>query len=630
MHRTQRHHSLTLSAFALLLSIATTASADPPACRVKEASDRLDAHGDPLPPHALLRLGTVRLRDPYPQGSMALSPDGKIVATGGMDRTIRFWDVATAKEVRQLHEDDSILGLDFSPDGKTLATMGRRTSLWDVAKGETIKQFHVAAQALVFSPDGKLLATSTQFGKVQIWDVVTTKELQSWDSEIQGHVDLRFFPGGKTLAIVPRWGNKDLQLWDRTTPKRLRARELSNVLITDGKLAAGTTMDSGEHSCRVWHLATGRELRRLKTGKKSFRPLAFAPDGSHLALSEFGKPAPRLVLWPLTGRQTLRELAGDTGYAAMAVFSADGAVLATMNFDQVIRLWDVKTGKQLHSFPGHTAPVALLAFSAEGQTLTSVGENHVICQWDATGKLLHQFDRRESGERPLAFTRDLKLLVARPQVQEPRLVDVKTGKTVRQLGIDVDGNILLSPDERWLVEGLDSIRTWDLARTKLVWEKGSATEPRIRAAGFSPDGSTLATIQNGTVQLRQSATGKEIRRIAIRGTLSRLAFSPDGETIAVTGKVIHLFDRASGKLIRELAGNDDDHLLFSPNGTLLASVHHGDNSIAVWETTTGKKLAEFHGHRSPIQCLAFSQDSRRLASGSYDTTVLVWDLSSAK
>jgi WD40 repeat protein len=177
-------------------------------------------------------------------------------------------------------------------------------------------------------------------------------------------------------------------------------------------------------------------------------------------------------------------LAGDTGYAAMAVFSADGAVLATMNFDQVIRLWDVKTGKQLHSFPGHTAPVALLAFSAEGQTLTSVGENHVICQWDATGKLLHQFDRRESGERPLAFTRDLKLLVARPQVQEPRLVDVKTGKTVRQLGIDVDGNILLSPDERWLVEGLDSIRTWDLEGRSWCGRRAARQSPGFARPAF--------------------------------------------------------------------------------------------------------------------------------------------------
>jgi WD40 repeat protein len=169
-------------------------------------------------------------------------------------------------------------------------------------------------------------------------------------------------------------------------------------------------------------------------------------SNSRLALANLGKPA-ELVLWPLAERQRLVQLSGDTNYASTAVFSADGAILATTNFDQFIRLWDVKTGKQLHSFAGHTAPVALLAFAPDGRTLTSVGENHVICQWDEKGKLVRQIDRRESGELPVALTPDLRLLVVGPQLQAPRLIDVKTGQNIRRLQVNPDSNILLSPDE---------------------------------------------------------------------------------------------------------------------------------------------------------------------------------------
>src|SRR5262249_5096998 len=151
---------------------------------------------DPLPAAALARMGTVRWRHADPITFVAFLPDGKTVVTGGPDNVVRLWDVATAREVRHIRHEardkgnpggpggvvvfngvqKTGLGVALSPDGKTLATSGPDASIrvWETATGKELHSLPVTQQgavSLVFTPDGKnLLSTSVNSTSIVVWD----------------------------------------------------------------------------------------------------------------------------------------------------------------------------------------------------------------------------------------------------------------------------------------------------------------------------------------------------------------------------------------------------------------------------------------------------------------------------
>jgi WD40 repeat protein len=156
--------------------------------------------------------------------ALAFSPDGKTLASGSSDKTIKFWDVATAKEQFTLQHPDWVLSVAFSPDGKTLASGSndRTIRLWDMATGQeraTLRRVRDAAivgcgfvGCVAFSPDSQTLA-SGHWETVKLWDVPTgqsTATLEGRDDEdVQSIV---FSPDGKTLASLDSYGT--INLWD--------------------------------------------------------------------------------------------------------------------------------------------------------------------------------------------------------------------------------------------------------------------------------------------------------------------------------------------------------------------------------------------------------------------------------
>jgi WD40 repeat protein len=154
---------------------------------------------------------------------LAFSPDGKTLASGSSDATIKLWDVATGKEQATLKGHKAgVICVAFSPDGKTLASGSNRDDttikLWDVATGKeqaTLKG-HKTGSGVTFSPDGKRLVSwgggARDTGTIKLWDVATGKE----QATLWGHrstvASVAFSPDGNTLAS----GDNDMtiMLWD--------------------------------------------------------------------------------------------------------------------------------------------------------------------------------------------------------------------------------------------------------------------------------------------------------------------------------------------------------------------------------------------------------------------------------
>src|SRR5262245_34309174 len=200
-----------------------------PAAAAAQPGPRLDPHGDPLPAGALQRLGKVeRLRQGGGVTAVALSPDGKVLASANAQGAICLWDTATGKERGTLPgHQGAVPALAFSPDGSTLASGGadRAIHFWDASTGKHLFRCYTLAGAplgLAFSGDGKLLASGGDYRirSVRLWDLRTGLETDQYFFAEEAVTAVALSPDGKRLASADRRGR--LTLWDATTGKPLQ------------------------------------------------------------------------------------------------------------------------------------------------------------------------------------------------------------------------------------------------------------------------------------------------------------------------------------------------------------------------------------------------------------------------
>jgi RNA polymerase sigma factor (sigma-70 family) len=460
---------------------------------------------------------------------LAVSPVGGVMASA-QNNNVQVSDLATGKPKLNLHTPGFAVAI--SPDGRVLATGGRTAGqsdpvvLWDLRTGNKLRSLSGSMYqvfGLAFSPSGKSLAAvscgnsgfsppkSARPEIIRLWEVETGK-LHELEGHAGGASSLAFSPDGKVLTT----GGQDGALiwWDSATRKQLRKIKLVEDVYYHPRKGYGT-------------------------GSGGIQALAFAPNGKTLASANHDGTV--RLFDAATGKQ-VQVLRGHAHSVVGVALSPDGKVLASGSADHTVRLWSTTTGALLNPRAGHDGGIASVLVSADARRAVTAGTDRTLRIWDlTTGKELLTLRDFKSAIHAVSLSPDDKIIALGMEDGSIQLRHAVSGAIIRELK-GHSGMVLslsFSPDGKVLASASPAGRRSNLAakealRSLRIWDVATGRElPRIEGARndwyahFSPDGKWLAAYEDAVV-LWDAETGKKHRRL---DGLGDFAFHPDGKSI---------------------------------------------------------------------------------------------------
>jgi WD40 repeat protein len=651
--------------FLTIISATPAAAQDPSAGSSHKANPlRKDCYGDPLPPNALARLGSMRLRLNGQIQDVAFAPGSKIVAIAGseitkeeknstyLNPTLRLWNAVTARVVRTFKGEVKASGdwaqIGFSPDGKTLAALVRFSALtiWDAATGKLEREITLpeSLNCFAWSPDGKTVAVAGgPSGKVIFCDVNTGHQRQR-GLQATPITALAYSADGKFLTST------SMTIYDMTKDKskpKVTPGRIIRWSVLEEKTVQAVTHEttyvklSPEGSRAAWagkdkkvHVVDVTEEKEASTIPGEQHSFVFSPDGKILATGTQSAAEGRITLWDASTGKRLRQVDDFVGRSSRVVaFSADGKLLASLNWDwgywnlgNSVRFWNVETGHELSPAPAHRGDITCTAYSPDGALIASGSQDKTVRLWDAkTGKPSLVLDDHGAAVSAVAFAPNGKLLASAAGDRSVNVWQTKTGRNLHQFTMKSPAVALsYSPDGKTLLAlGQDgTVCSWRGTEARSF--SFDQAQPPIGFAAFSSEAGTFAAIERGNLmglginhlQMRSTATGRVVSTIRLPAP-------------AAQGGHILLWTAAFTKDARYLITSESLQ-------TFGLRVILSEHTLRLWEVATGKEIQAIKGLPNPAHALAVSPDGRFLASahgmragpwiGTVDRVVLLWDL----
>ena len=557
-------------------------------------------------------LATVGKHDGILQ-SVAVSPDGKWVASGGFDGLVKIWALAPGGAgglwVTNLQLGGGpVSSVAFSPDGRWLAartwTNGfalLRAPGWqqEMKVTDIRTQF---VESLVFSDDSRLLAVGGE-----VWSLDTRTRLRALPCTANwwGGPKVAWLPNSQTLAGFGK------------------SNDLFRVTLFDVR---STNQD-----------ATVSVIPLTEYGPVT---LAFSPDGKHLAVGSMGGT---IRIHAANDWRQVKMLTNHTAWVSSLAFSKDGQWLASASFDHSIRVWRTHDWQETATLRGHLDEVWAVAFTPDSQRLVTGSKDYSVRLWPLAGRSKPVEEVSVSAEGTTCFLSGLCPFSVGPSniltIWDGQRLQVRQRLSNYPVPNVIGGRP--SPDGRMLLmmtaEGrvwLTDIATGAVSPPVCLQTNGS----RFTETAFSDQAKWVAVADGEALRVW------ELKRqpprpgfLLAAGYFGRLRFSPDERFLgAVTGPIqteesVVVWDVASGKELVRFQPHRDHvtGLAFSPDGTVLATASY-DNTCKLFDLWRRQEITTLRGQLLSLHSVCFSPDGRRLAAGMGDGGINIWDVKTGR
>jgi WD40 repeat protein len=619
------------------------------------------------------RRDVVLLVGPVPRlTGMALSPDGKILATTEETAGLQLWDAASGAWIRDVAAVSERPGSPvFSPDGTLVAADGKSQGgtgpdnfvIWEVDTGRPVARLPIdhgySVRIGKFLPGGGFLGygTGTKTDpphRVRLWspDGSSTRFrlIDQWDQEL----DIESALAG--AEIVTRECPTVVQIRDPRTGKLIQRCETdgrrsdfsSCACSVDGEFFASLSGPPWTVNVRV---RRSGKLLAAHVAPEQMSRLSFSPDGRFIVgagvsgavyLVERASGATRRIRPNNATRDTYAHFQFSPDNTRIAVSAhAPGSGIGS------VAIWETATGRRLASFPGRPDPPGKPQFTRDGRSLLVSTRSGVRLWHLPTGDGSKNVDRQPAGHKDeawsLAFSPDGRTLASGSDDTEPdstiKLWDIATSRLNQawHAGEGTVSALAYSPDGRFLVSGhlaaRDNVKIWEAATGRPIKSLAGHTD-RVRALAFAVDGRHLATASSdGTVRIWDATEWRERSVLAgHKDTVHAVAFSPDGETLASAGnegdvRIWNLNAALSGSEQPLCVLHDRANLTalaFAPGGRSLA-VANMLGSITIWDINRQTPVRLIHGDGDELRQLAYAPDGFAVAAAGISGSIRLWD-----
>jgi WD40 repeat protein len=567
-----------------------------------------------------------------PYSSIAISPDGNLLAGGRSDGKVELWNLdgpsPRSRLIDSHQHEGMVTSVAFSRDGQRIASAGGADRVVDIsnATGAQGKKIPTDSEVftVVFDPRSDLLASGGSDGDIRFWNPDGSPERKITHAHVNGVMSLAFSPSEPVIVsggadqMVRLWHTDSLTQFDH--PLKRHTETVEGVAFSDD--GSRIVSASADHTVQLWDADRREPIGDPMTGHiEIVWAVTFVGDrivsGSNDQL---------IRVWDgIVGQPISSPLRGHQGAVTGIAINATGDRIASASADKTVRLWDLQTGREIAPpLAGHTGVVTSVAFSPKGDMIASGSADGTVRLWRTDSHTLIRSWETGQPVSSVAFSPQGDRLASAGGDCHVTLWDLASAKPTPLLCNDRSAVLAVAFNprgDRLASGGVDGkLRFWDPTTGRQLWERD-----------------TLLALSDQTRRRVDLASGRP-------AVIASVAFSPDGTRIAsgssnwrpkeIASGVIQRWDAASGKPAGEPMHPPEGSVIavaYSPQvaGKEASRIVSGDSdyTVRLWDADSpaGEQLGgPLRGHHNGVMSVAFTPGASCIVSGSVDGTVRIW------